>query len=140
MAAIKELIRTEADGTISFGDYELKEKTKKSDYEHEGDLYKVKTFSEITRLEKNEMFVFESEPGTAVSHLQETDEGVAFTVEGPKDAQITLQCEPETDYDVIIDGEVRDTQRSNLGGKLSFSITLGDASRQIRIARKETEV
>ena len=48
------------------------------------------------------MFVFESEPGTAVSHLQETDEGVAFTVEGPKDAQITLQCEPETDYDVII--------------------------------------
>ena len=136
MSAIKELIRTETDGTISFGDYELKQKTKKSDFEHEGDLYKVKTFSELTRLEKNEMFVYESEPGTAVSHLQETDAGVDFTVEGTEDAQITLQCEPEADYDVLIDGELRDTQRSNLGGKLSFSVTLGDGPRFIRIARR----
>lgn len=135
MSAVKELIRTESDGTISFGNYELSEKTKRSDFEHEGDLYKVKTFREITRLEKNEMFVYESEPGTAVRHLQETDDGLAFTAEGPEDAQITVQGEPETDYDVYINGSLRDTQRSNLGGKLSFSVELGDTSADVRIVR-----
>ena len=53
MSVIKDLICTEEDGTLSFGNYELAEKAKRSDYEHEGDLYKVKTFAEITKLEKN---------------------------------------------------------------------------------------
>ena len=57
MSEIKELIRTESDGTISFGDYTLSEKTKRSDYEYDGDLYKVKTFADITKLERNGMFV-----------------------------------------------------------------------------------
>ena len=47
MAAVKELIRAEADGSISFGDYELAAKTKKQDFECQGDLYKVRTFREI---------------------------------------------------------------------------------------------
>ena len=115
MSVVKELIRTEADGTISFGDYELDQKTKKSDFEHEGDLYKVKTFNEITRLEKNEMFVYESEPGTAVSHLKETANGMEFTVEGPEDAMITVEGEPETDYVIFIDNVRLDVQKTNLG-------------------------
>lgn len=55
MAAVKELIRAEADGSISFGDYELASKTKKQDFEYQGDLYKVKTFREITKLERNDL-------------------------------------------------------------------------------------
>ena len=50
MSVIKDLICTEEDGTLSFGNYELAEKAKRSDYEHDGDLYKVKTFAEITKL------------------------------------------------------------------------------------------
>ena len=57
MSVVKELIRTEADGGISFGDYELAAQPKKSDFEHRGDLYKVKTFKEITKLERNGLFV-----------------------------------------------------------------------------------
>ena len=34
MSVIKELIRTEEDGTISFGNYELDTKSKLSDFEH----------------------------------------------------------------------------------------------------------
>ena len=135
MAAVKELIRTEADGTISFGDFELAAKTKKSDFEFEGDLYKVKTFREITRLEKNEMFVYESEPGTAVTSLRETADGMSFSVEGPEDAQVTVQGEPETDYDLLINGEVRDTLRSTLGGKISFSVSLGEAAERVEIRK-----
>ena len=53
MSVISELIRSEADGTLSFGNYELESKSKKQDFEHQGDLYKVKTFKEITKLERN---------------------------------------------------------------------------------------
>ena len=35
MSVIKELIRTEEDGTISFGNYELDTKSKLSDFEHD---------------------------------------------------------------------------------------------------------
>ena len=48
MSVIKELIRTENNGTISFGNYELAEKAKLDNYEYEGDLYKIKTFREMT--------------------------------------------------------------------------------------------
>ena len=57
MSVINELIRTEANGTLSFGNYSLAAKSKVEDFEHEGDLYKVKTFKEITKLERNGMFV-----------------------------------------------------------------------------------
>ena len=50
MAAISELIRTEANGTLSFGDYTLGAKAKLDNYDFNGDKYKVKTFKEITKL------------------------------------------------------------------------------------------
>ena len=53
MAIVKELLRTEEDGRLSFGDYTLASKTKLDNFEFEGDLYKVKTFSEITKLESS---------------------------------------------------------------------------------------
>ena len=68
MAVVKELIRTEENGTISFGDYEKNQKSKVSDYPHQGDMYKVKTFKEITKLERNGMFVYESAPFPMVIH------------------------------------------------------------------------
>ena len=47
MSVISELIRTEEDGTISFGDYTLGSKTKKDQFMHDGDSYKVKTVFKI---------------------------------------------------------------------------------------------
>ena len=44
MAVVKELIRTEENGGISFGNYELPAKSKVSDCPYQGDVYKVKTF------------------------------------------------------------------------------------------------
>ena len=127
MSVVKELIRTEADGGISFGDYELAAKAKKSDFEHRGDLYKVKTFKEITKLERNGMFVYESVPGTAVTDLNVFDEGMTFKVEGPEDAQITVEMEAETEYKVLLDGVIVGHMTTNLGGKLSFSVELEKA-------------
>lgn len=129
MGVIQELIREESDGTISFGNYKLDAKQKKSDFQHAGDLYKVKTYKEITKLERNEMFVYESVPGTAVEHLKEDADQVSFSVEGPEDAQITLELEPETEYDITVNGKDAGTMKTNLGGKLSLSVELDPESR-----------
>ena len=127
MAVVKELIRTEENGAISFGDYDLAQKSKLSDYQHQGDMYKVKTFKEITKLERNGMFVYESVPGTAVTDLNVFDGGMTFKVEGPEDAQITVEMEAETEYKVLLDGVNVGHMTTNLGGKLSFSVELEKA-------------
>ena len=129
MAAISELIRTEANGTLSFGDYTLGAKAKLDNYDFNGDKYKVKTFKEITRLERNGLFVYESVPGTAVTDFDQTENTVAFTVEGPEDAQITLELEEETEYEISIDGKSAGTMKTNLGGKLSMSVELEGADK-----------
>lgn len=126
MAVINELIRSEENGTISFGNYLLDTKSKLSGFEHNGDLYKVKTFKEITKLERNDMFVYESVPGTTVSNLNLTGNGIEFSVEGMEDAQITLELEPETEYRVNINGVAADGFKTNLGGKLVLSVELAD--------------
>ena len=41
MATVKELIKKESNGSISFGNYDLPEKKKLADFEVAGDLYKV---------------------------------------------------------------------------------------------------
>lgn len=129
MAAISELIRTEVNGTLSFGDYTLGAKAKLDNYDFNGDKYKVKTFKEITKLERNGLFVYESVPGTAVTDFDQTENTVAFTVEGPEDAQITLELEEETEYEISIDGKSAGTMKTNLGGKLSMSVELEGADK-----------
>ena len=125
MAAVKELIRVEADGSISFGDYELAVKTKLKDFNHQGDLYKVKTFREITKLERNDLFVYESVPGTAVENFRATADSVEFQVNGPEDAQITLGMEEDTEYVTQVDGHESGRIKTSRGGKLVLSVELG---------------
>ena len=126
MAVVQELIRTEDNGTISFGDYELNQKSKLSDYQYQGDMYKVKTFKEITKLERNGMFVYESVPGTAVEHFSAKHDGVEFTVSGDKDAQITIQLEDDTEYEVYVDGVAVGGMKTNMSGKLVVSVELSE--------------
>ena len=122
MSVISELIRSESDGTISFGDYSLAAKAKLDNFANDGDLYKVKTYKDITKLERNGMFVYESVPGTAVS----------FQVEGPEDAQITLELEAGTEYHIVINDMDAGLMKTNLGGKLSMSVEL-DGTQPVKV-------
>ena len=126
MAVIQELIRKEDDGTLSFGNYQLETKSKVSDFEHDGDLYKVKTYKEITKLERNGMFVYESVPGTAVFHLLQKDNELCFDVTGEDTAQITLELEAEKEYEIYRNDDFLGKMKTNLGGKLIFSVELGE--------------
>ena len=88
MTVVEELIRVENENGLSFGDYTLNAKKKVSDFEFHGDMYKVKTYRDITKLEKNELFVYESVPGTSVFDFEETDVRTEFEVEGFEDTQM----------------------------------------------------
>lgn len=127
MAVVEELLRTEENGSISFGNYKLDAKAKVEDYEHGGDLYKVKTYKELTKLEKNGMFAYESQPGTSVTDFKETEDGVVFLVEADKDAQITVGLEEDTEYSVTVGDTNIGTMKTNLSGKLSISVELQSA-------------
>ena len=133
MTAVKELIRIEENGGISFGDYELGQKTKLADFEYAGDIYKVKTFGEITKFEKNDTFVYESVPGTAVLGLVVTESGMTFDVSGPSDASITVELEADSQYQVSLDGNDIGQMNTNLGGKLSFNVEL-DNDKDVSVA------
>lgn len=136
MAAVTELIRTESDGSLSFGNHLLAQKSKKDGFESGGDQYKVKTYQEITKLERNGMFVYESVPGTSVEHFVEDENGISFWVEGNEDAQLTLGLEDDTEYDVKVNGEDAGRVRTNLGGKLSVSVELAGAGEvKVEISR-----
>ena len=126
MAVVSELIREESDGSISFGNYELAAKSKQDNFNHRGDIYKVKTFNEITKLEKNGSFVYESVPGTTVLSLNITEDGMSFGVEGKDSAQITVGLEDEAEYNIKVNGKDAGTIKTNLGGKLSLSAEFDD--------------
>jgi len=133
MGVVSELIRTEADGTISFGDYTLGAKAKLDNFEYKGDIYKVKTYNEITKLERNGAFVYESVPGTTAHNLNVAADKVSFVVEGAGDAQVTLELEAETEYEIIVGGNDVGRMKTNLGGKLSISVELGTQPVEVNI-------
>ncbi|MBD5501605.1 MAG: endosialidase [Lachnospiraceae bacterium] len=137
MAVIEELLREEGNGSISFGNYKLDTKAKVEDFEHCGDLYKVKTFKTMTRLEKNGMFVYESVPGTSVLDFEETEDGVSFQVEGNEYAQITVGLMEDTEYEVYVADQNIGKMKTNLSGKLNISIELAQEQEvSVRIVTK----
>ena len=127
MAVVEELIRSESDGAISFGNHKLEKKAKVEDYQHGGDLLKVKTYREITKLEKNGSFLYESVPGTSVLEFTEKPDGVEFVVEGDEDAQITVGLADDRAYEVFVGGESIGAIKTYFGGKLALRVELETA-------------
>ena len=96
----------------------------------------MKTFAEITKLEKNGMFVYESVPGSAVENYRETETEVEFAVSAKGDVQFTLELEPESEYEVFIGGESAGRMSTNLSGKLSVSVELAaDENVQVKVVK-----
>lgn len=124
MSVVKELLRAEESGKISFGNYELRDKKKLEDFAHMGDVYKVKTFAEITKLEKNGLFLYESVPGTTVHEFEECAEGVSFLAEGAHSTQVTVGLKEDTEYEVFLNDASIGVVKTNLSGKLNVSVDL----------------
>ncbi|MBR6229592.1 MAG: endosialidase [Eubacterium sp.] len=132
MSVVEELIREERDGTLSFGNYELGAKTKKADFPYDGASYKIKTFKEITRLERNGAMVYESVPGSTVTNFKGDNTSISFDVEAPGDISFTVELEPDSVYRMDVDGESAGSVQTNIAGKLSASIEL-DAGKKAHV-------
>ncbi|MBQ3399820.1 MAG: endosialidase [Lachnospiraceae bacterium] len=130
----KEIIAV-TDGTLAFGDSSLAEKTKLDGFEFKGDIYKVKTFHEITKLERNEMFLYESVPGTEVTDFALDADGVSFSVTGSGETQITLGLGDDAEYDIIVDDEKEDRTETSMGGKIAFTIELSAEPTKVAVRR-----
>lgn len=54
-------------------------------------------------------------------------DGVEFSVEGDRDAQITIQLEDDTEYEVYVDDVAVGGMKTNMSGKLVVSVELNEA-------------
>ena len=135
MATVQALIQVETDGTISFGNYELPKKTKVMGFEVGGNLYDVRSFNEITKLNKDEALVYESIPGTSVHSFNMTDKLIEFEVAGVAETQITMELSPNTDYNLFIEGVKIGKVGSTVAGKIIFSVDCTKDLKKIAIKR-----
>ena len=135
MAVIEELIRLEDNGSLSFGNYLMDTKKKVLDFEVNGDLYKVKTFKEITKLEKNGKLLLESVPGSTIHGFEMDEKKVSFVLEGQEDVQITMELEPDKEYKIIVDDVIVGKIKANLAGKVNFSVEIKNDELGIKIEK-----
>ena len=133
MSVITEIIRIEENNAISFGNYQSTTKLKVKDFEVNGDIYNVKTYNEMTRIEKNGKLLLETVPGAAIHNLKTNAKEITFEVEGSEDTQITLELESDTEYKIFIDDFNTGKMKSKSSGKIAFSAELNDRSKFIKI-------
>jgi len=130
------LISMNSDKTLNFGSYTIPEKQKET-LEVGNDVYKVKTFCDVTKLEKNECFEYESVPGTKVESFKRSANAVALTVEGIGATDLIFELEAEKEYEVSVDGVKGDVLvKANIGGKITVSIDL-PKDKKVEISIKE---
>jgi hypothetical protein len=135
MAVITEGIKANDGNGLCFGDYSVQSKLKVDGFEFGGDIYKVKTHNEVTRLEKNGKLLLETVPGAAIHNFSINEKTVSFAAEGQEDTQITLELEPETEYTVFISGVNTGKMKTNVSGKVIFSAELNGAPSEIKIKK-----
>jgi len=124
MKTVSNLISGSDDELLSFGDFTQDEKKKFTDFDYRGDMYYVKTFKEITKLEKNGMFEFEAVPGCAVFDYESDVDYKAFDVTGDGDTQIVVAVEDGAEYALYINGELADETFVDISGKFCINVTL----------------
>lgn len=135
MAVIDEIIRLEGDNSLSFGNYSVTEKQKVNDFDAAGDIYKVKTHNQITRLEKNGKLLVETVPGATIHNLKVSEKRIVFSAEGIDDTQITLELASDTSYKIYIDDVNIGKMKANHFGKISFSAELSSNAKAIHIEK-----
>lgn len=135
MAIIDDAIRLEQDGTISFGNYLADAKIKVENFEVNGDIYKIRTHKDVTRLSKNTLLLLETVPGATVHNLSVNEKLTTFSVEGKGGTQITLELESDTNYSIYVDDVNIGKIKTSISGKISFSVDLNERPQSIKIEK-----
>lgn len=137
MAVIDTVLKINENNTLSFGNYLVKEKQKVYDIPFNNDIYKCKTHTDITRLEKNDKLLIETAPGATVHNFKYTNEEVTFELEGHGDTKFTIELIQNQEYSVSVDNKDFGTDKTNLSGKFSFSYELLNTPVEVKIKIKK---
>lgn len=135
MSVIEELIRLEDDGTLSFGNYLVDSKKKVLDFEVDGDLYYVKTYNEITKVEKNSKLLLEVVPGATIHNLKMDDKNITFSVESNADVHVTMELEADKEYKIFVDDFNVGSVKASLAGKVNFSLDTKGGAKEVKIEK-----
>jgi len=135
MAIIPEGILALDNGLISFGNYTAKDKIKVDDFACAGDVYKLRTHNEVTRLERNGKLLIETVPGATLLAFSVSDTQIAFGAEGNGNTQITLELDAEKSYSLSVDGAEVGTMQTNRSGKVTFNLELNGATKDVNIGK-----
>lgn len=136
MGIIAKGIQVNSDNTISFGNHLSDEKVKIDDFKINEDIYKLRSYNEVTRFTKNHALIFESTPGVTVHSFSSSEEQVTFTVEGIKNPQVTLELIPDSTYKITSNGNLVDEVKANsVSGKISFSVELKKGISEVNIVK-----
>lgn len=135
MSVIEELIRLEDDGTLSFGNYLVDSKKKVLDFEVDGDLYYVKTYNEITKVEKNSKLLLEVVPGATIHNLKMDDKNVTFSAESNVDVHVTMELEADKEYKIFVDDFNVGSVKATLAGKINFSLDTKGGTKEVKIEK-----
>ena len=133
MAIIQEGIRALENGLISFGNYEAVDKIKVDDFACAGDVYKLRTHHEVTRLERNGKLLLEAVPGAALFDFALSDKQISFSAAGRGATQLTMELEAEKAYTLTVGGETKGTMQTNRSGKVTFHLELADDGKAVQI-------
>ncbi len=117
---------------INFGNYNIKEKLKES-IEFLGDIYYIKTHNALTRLEKNDVLVYESVPGTAVKNFIDSSDYIEFEVSAEGEASIILAVEDGIKFNLYIDNNEYKNDVTLTGGKLNINVISNNNFVKIRV-------
>ena len=128
-------IEVNGSGALKFGDYKADTKKKVDDFEVDGDIYKIKTYYEVTKLEKNGRLLYESVPGTNVERFFLDEHQLAFSVDGKEDAQITVELESDQEYKIYVNDVQIGKMKSNLSGKISLGVDFENGAQAVVIKK-----
>lgn len=135
MSVISEIIRIEDDNSISFGNYHTTGKQKLDNFQFGGNIYKVKTHNEVTRIKKDGELLLETVPGSTIHNFNKSEKEISFTIEGYENTNVILQLESNTAYRITANNQNLGSTKSNLSGKISFSLNLTNSDQNITIEK-----
>lgn len=129
------IISRNESGGLDFGGFAFEKKQKQDGFSAGGNVYKIKTHNEITRLEKNDALVFETTPGSLITDFYINDALCAFDARGLGDTHITVELLPETQYRLVEDDVNISDCKTNKSGKIMFSAELSDRKKGFKIEK-----
>jgi hypothetical protein len=107
----------------------------KVEFEANGDVYKVRTHKDVTRLSKNTQLLIETVPGATVHNLSVGTRVTTFGIEGNGGTQITLELESDSHYTIYIDDVSIGNISTNFAGKISFGMELTEKAQLVKIEK-----